>query len=696
MKFLNTLRLKRAELFVCLLLIAATLAVYWPMWNQDFINLDDDIYVSENRQLQEGLTLKGVVWAFTDTSQVLLWLPLTWLSLMLDYDLYGLSAGGYKITNLIFHLANSLLLLLLLKQLTGKLWRSAFVAAMFALHPLHVESVAWVTERKDVLSTLFWMLTMLAYLHYVERPGIRRYLLVLFTFALGLMAKPMLVTLPFALLLLDYWPLNRFHLLPATRDGEPDQPLSPVAIKANSPGLKLALEKLPLIFLALGASVVTFLAQLNKGSATAVSSLELIPIKIRLANGLVSYVSYIGKTLWPQNLGVLYPHPGGNLPMWQAAMAAALLVAISWLILAAYRRRPYLLTGWLWYLGTLLPVIGLVQVGPQAMADRFTYVPGIGLFIILAWGSTDLLSGQRHGRRALALLASVTIVSAIVLSGSQVKLWKNGRTLYGHTLSVTSHNWLIQNNLGMTLLAEEKFAEAITPFTEALKILPDYTEAHNNLGFALLERGKTREAAEHFSEALRIKPDYAEAHNNLGYALAIQGKTQEAVAHYSEALRLKPDYAQAHNTYGMALAEMGKTQEAAEQFSEAIRLKPDYAQAHNNLGLSLKMANRLNEAFAQFTKAVQLKPDYAEAHNNLGILLTMQGRLQEAVPHFSAALKSEPDSATAHNSLGIALAQQGKLPEAVTKFSETLKLDPNNAEAANNLKTALELLKKPN
>ncbi len=680
-------KINRAGLLVGLLLVAATLAVYWQMQNQEFINFDDNIYVTENRHIQGGLSREGVGWAFTNTSQAGLWIPLTWLSLMLDHDLYGLKAGGYKFTNLLFHLANILLLFTILKKMTGKLWCCAFVAALFALHPLRVESVAWVTERKDVLSTLFWLLTLLAYIRYIARPNTKRYLLIILAFTLGLMAKPMLVTLPFVLLLLDYWPLNRFQQSDNMLRNESLRRIT-AKERLSHPSFKLLVEKLPLIILAAFVSIGTIIAEHGAGAA---ESLELLPIKLRVANSLVSYVSYIGKTFWPQSLGVLYPHPGSNLPMWQATGAALLLIFISAIVLRAHRKQPHLMVGWLWYLGTLLPVIGLLQVGDQAMADRFTYVPGIGLFIMISWGIPELLSGWRHRRIALSLTASATVSAMIVLSWFQVQFWDNSRTLFAHTLNVTRENWLMQNNLGVTLFDSGKGDEAIKCYVEALRIRPDYPEAHNNLGLALTTRGKSAEAVPHFAEALRIKPDYPEAHNNLGFALAIQGKNQEAVFHYSEALRLKPDYVDAHNNYGMALAEAGKTQEAADQFSEAIRLNPEYAQAHNNLGLTLKMANRLAEAFAQFTQAIQIKPDYAEAQNNLGITLTIQGRLQEAVPHFTEALRLAPDYAEAHNNLGIALAQQGKLQEAVKHFSETLRLDPNNTEARNNLKTALEL-----
>jgi len=584
--------LSRLELLVCLLLIAATLAVYWQVRNHEFANLDDDLYVTENSYVQAGLTHEGVTWAFTNTSQANLWLPLTWLSLMLDFELYGLRAGGYKITNVLFHLANTLLLFLVFKRMTGKLWRSAFVVALFALHPLHVESVAWVTERKDVLSTLFWMLTMWAYLRYVERPGIKRYLVIILTYTLGLMAKPMLVTLPFVLLLLDYWPLNRFH--PVGRDvgGEtPNRPLTNL-VKSSPPIISLVLEKIPFIVLAAVTSAATLLAQ-HKGGG--LQSVAFLPIKVRIANSLVSYVSYISKMVWPQPLAVLYPHPGSSLPMWQAAGAGLLLVTISVMVLRATRRYPYLMVGWLWYLGTLVPVIGLVQAGPQAMADRFTYVPLIGLFVIMAWGLPDLLARWRHRRIALSLAASAAISVMMILSWLQVQLWKNGLTLSEHTLSVTSNNWLIHNNLALVLAKQGRLEEGTNHLYEALRIKPDFAEAHNNLGLRLAKQGRLEEAINHFSEAVRIKPDYAEAHNSFGVALAKQGRLEEAVNHLSEAVRIKPDYAKAHNNLGIALEKQGRLEEAVNHFSEAVRIKPDYAKAHNNLRRTSRLIGKSPE-----------------------------------------------------------------------------------------------------
>jgi protein O-mannosyl-transferase len=538
-----------------------------------------------------GLTWHGVAWAFT-TEHAVNWHPLTWLSHMLDVQLYGLDAGAHHLTNLLFHIGNTLLLFGLLHRMTGALGRSAFVAGLFAVHPLHVESVAWVAERKDVLSTLFWMLTLWAYIEYVKRPDLRqssrrRYAAVLLFFALGLMAKQMLVTLPLVLLLLDFWPLGRVGIGPNPAGG-----WAPARDGWATAG-RLVWEKLPLLALAAASSIATFVIHQRGG---AVIILSAIPLQLRIENALVSYVVYIGKMLWPAGLAVLYPYPQ-SLSAWSVAVAFVTLTGISVAVIWAAPRRPYLPVGWFWYLGTLVPVIGLIQVGDQAIADRYTYIPLIGLFIIVAWGVPDLL--VRWPLRmvvlpkiALPAAACLVILACAITARGQLEYWEDSTTLWTHTLAVTT-----RNNI-----------------------------AHNNLGATLADQGKTDEAIAHYSEALRIKSDYADAHNNLGVALADQGKLDEAIAHYSEALRIKPCYSDAHSNLGIALADQGNLDEAIAQFTEALRINPDSAKAHNNLGVALASQGKLDEAIAQFTEALQVKPDYADARNNLELALARRGK----------------------------------------------------------------------
>jgi Flp pilus assembly protein TadD len=615
----------RRELFIYLLLVLATVVVYWQVANHDFIHHDDTQYVSENPHVQTGFTRQSLVWAFT-TTHAANWHPLTWLSHMLDCQLYDLNPMGHHLTNLLLHLANTLLLFIVLKQMTGAIWRSGLVAALFALHPLHVESVAWVAERKDVLSTFFWLATMWTYGRYVAAPGSRRYLCTLFLFALGLMAKPMLVTLPFVLLLLDYWPLRRFQAGPAGSNdqGQVQLPLS--LLRTRTPSSRLIWEKAPLFIFSLASCVVTFLVQ-QKGGA--VETVEAFPFTIRISNALVSYVSYMGKMIWPQSLAVFYPHPGTSLPGWQTVAAGLLLICITIGVIRAGRKRAYLTVGWLWYLGTLVPVIGLVQVGAQALADRYTYVPLIGLFIMISWFIPDLLAAWRH--RGIVLGgAAVTVVSALmVCTWMQLQHWKNDLTLFEHAITVTSNNYLAHDSLGNALAEQGKLDQAITHYNAALRIKPNSLNTHNNLGVAFLEGGDIDKALTHYYAALRLKSDSAETHNNLGVAFFSMGQLNKAISHYLTAIELDPTFGKAYNNLGNVLFQQGKLDEAIIQYHKALEIKTNYPEAHNNLGAALAQQGKLNEAIIQFEKALWLKPDYAQARKNLELALQQAGKKME-------------------------------------------------------------------
>jgi Tfp pilus assembly protein PilF len=495
---------------------------------------------------------------------------------MLDCQVFGLKPGRHHLVNLFFHVANTLLLFLILRRMTTDLWQSAFVAGLFALHPLHVESVAWVAERKDVLSTLFWMLTMGAYVYYVERPGYKRYLFVFAFFVLGLMSKPMLVTLPFVLLLLDYWPLKRLQTAkagariaaatpqPARRakkkqksqqqpGKDTTQTKGTVESRALWPELRpLLKEKIPFFVVTILFCFVTFYAQHR-----VVKPMELYPLGGRIANALISYVSYIGKMLWPVELSIFYPYGGVSLLSWQAVSAVLVLMVTTYLAIRAARRFPYLIVGWLWYLGTLVPVIGLVQVGLQSMADRYTYVPLIGVFIVVAWGVPELLNRWRYGRFAIASAAIAILFACIIMTYVQIGYWRNNIILYEHAIKVTSENAWAQNNLGYALSLQGKTREAIAHFQKAISI-GNPADAHYNLGIMLASQGKLDEAIYQFRESLRISPDYAKAHNNLGSALLYQGRLDEAIASYREALRLNPEYTIAQENLKNALAVQKK------------------------------------------------------------------------------------------------------------------------------------------
>jgi tetratricopeptide (TPR) repeat protein len=521
------------DLVVVLSLVASVVAVYWQVGNHGFISYDDPGYVTANPRIREGFTLDSLRWAFTST-YFSNWHPLTWLSYMLDYRLFGDNPRGYHLVNVGFHAGNTVLLFVVLRRMTGALWASAFVAALFGIHPVHVESVAWVSERKDVLSAFFWLLAMGAYARYAERPRAQGYFLVLMCFVLGLMAKPMVVTLPFVFLLLDYWPLQRFAVVAGRR----------IAL----PPWALLVEKIPFFVLVALSSAITYVAQSSDG---AVASLEKFSSSVRLMNAAVSYIEYISKMVWPFALSVRYPHPGHALPLWHALGAAAALVVTSVLVCRQMRQRPYLVVGWFWYIGTLVPVIGLIQVGEQAMADRYTYVPLIGLFIILAWGAREILGRWRSLQPVLTALAGVLLAVLMVTTWFQVRYWRDSVTLYEHSLAVTS----------------------------------DYL-LHFNLANELRERGDLDAAVAQYAASIRTNPTFAEAYSNAGPILVGQGRVDEAIASYAAALKLKPDLAEAHNNLGILLAQTGRTDEAIVEFSAAVRIKPELTDAQRNLDVA--------------------------------------------------------------------------------------------------------------
>lgn len=557
--------LSRHAIWVGLALSAVNLIVYGAVRHHDFVGWDDPDYVSQNPNVARGLTWPGVSWAFT-SGYAANWHPLTWLSHMLDVQFYGMNAGPHLLTNLLLHIANTILLFGLLLWMTGALGRSAFVAGMFAVHPLHVESVAWVSERKDVLSTLFWMLTIWAYVAYVRQPRLSRYGLVLLLLGLGLMAKPMLVTLPFVLLLLDVWPLGRATLTP-------------------SPAWqRLVWEKVPLLALAAASSIVTFLVQQQGG---AVRALEALPVRLRLANAAVSYVSYMGKMLWPARLATFYPFDTA-LSAWRVAGSIVILAGVSAMAMRVARRHAYVPVGWLWYLGTLVPVIGLVQVGGQSIADRYTYVPLIGLFIMVAWGLPDLIGGWRFGRVALPAAAGLAITASTVTAHMQVQHWSDTVALWSHAIEVTSGNYRAHSNLGNFLSDQGKVDEAIRHYQEALRINPNFVEAETNLANTLARQGRLDQAVEHYSHSLLIRPQYAGAHNGLGAILVDQGKVNDAIAHYREAIRLEPEFAEAHNNLAAALAQEGRVDEAVQEVAEALKIQPNSTEFRSNLDLLLK------------------------------------------------------------------------------------------------------------
>jgi len=600
---------------LCVLLIAVVIWLFGPAINNDFTGFDDPDYVTANTHVQKGLSWENVSWAFTST-EAANWHPVTWLSHMTDCQLFGLQPWGHHLTSILIHAFNTTLLFLLLRQMTGSTWRSLIVAILFGLHPLRVESVAWIAERKDVLGAVFWMLTLWTYALFVERIKLQKptsvfYVLSLCFFVLGLMSKPMLVTLPCVLLLLDYWPLGRL----------PRGELQSSTLK------RLVMQKVPFFFAAGIVSVITFAVQKRAGAMTAA-----VPLTGRFENALVSYCRYLGKLFWPTDLSVFYPSAGA----WTAigvVSAGLLLAAISMVVIAARGSRPYLLVGWLWFVGTLVPVIGLVQVGEQSMADRYSYIPSIGILWLLVWAAHDLTKTFRvQAAGAAAAVAAAMAMS--IMTREEISHWKSSETLFRHALEVTRNNYMAHHNLGAALDKQGRLDEAHIQYLEALRLNPNYAETHKNLGILLAKQGRVDEAMAQYREALRLDPKNADAHYNLGVALASRGRVDEAIAEFQGAIKARPDSADAHNNLGVLLQQKGESGEAIGHYLAAIKLNPDYARAHFNLGVALAGQGQLDAALSEFQAALRIKPDYTEAQKNEASVLEMmkQGVRKQSVP----------------------------------------------------------------
>lgn len=706
-------RLQSPTTMAALALVCAAVLAYLPALNAQFVNIDDDLYVTENARVKSGLTLENIRWSFTATERSNYWHPLTWMSHMLDAQLYGLHPAGHHLTSVLLHALNSVLLFLVLARFAGgrklpviryplsensslvtdhcplitansSLWPPFLVAALFALHPLHVESVAWISERKDVLSTLFWILTLGAYGRYAQEAGNRLsvirptpeavdasgrratrvpmtdyqsritapivwYFLTLLCFLCGLMAKPMLVTLPFVLLLLDWWPLGRVQVSTQTVGS------SPTPDTRYPKPLRLLSEKLPFFLLAGAAAAWAFAAQ-REGDA--LRSLDQYPLTPRLANAAVSYVAYLAQMIWPRGLTVYYPHPGAALPLWQPVGAALLLATITAAVLWNARRRPYLLTGWLWYLGTLVPVIGLVQIGTFARADRYTYVPFIGIFIMLAWGAAEWRTAKcgsaiaqhqtppwrfRIPHSAFRnLLLPIPLVFLILLSWRQLRHWKDSEALFTHNLAVAGSNAIGHDGLGFALLERGEFAQAATHFEESVRLFPGAVRTHYRLARAYAGDGRIPEAIAAYERALARAPDFADAWLNLGAMWMQIGRIDRAIPCFEAAIRHAPEDPQAYSNLGIALCAADRLEDALPPLQDAVRLKPDSAESRNNLGRALALQNQLPEAEAQLREALRLNPSYRDAHHNLADVLTRLGRADEARAHEQDAAAPAP------------------------------------------------------
>lgn len=601
----HTSRLGRPDIIIFFALAAVTFAFYAQVIGHQFITLDDPTYIQENPMVNSGVTLAGLAWAFT-TFHADNWHPLTWISHMIDSQLFGTFAGGHLLVNALIHTANTLLLFWFLLRTTHARWPSALVAALFALHPLHVESVAWASERKDTLSTFFGLLSLIAYVRYAEAPSIRRYAWVAIMLALGLLAKPMLVTWPLLMLLLDYWPLGRLH------GRGRDQRLHRASHSDAATATALVWEKLPLLALVAASAIITFVAQSHGG---AVRTLAHDPIAVRLPNAVVSYVKYLLLTFWPNDLAVYYPFAG--MAAWHIIGALFLLIGITVFCVSQRRIRPYLVVGWLWFLGTLVPVIGIVQVGGQIMADRYFYIPSIGLFIALVFGLADIARSWRVAPALSAGIAGGILVILATLTNAQIQRWRDSFTLFAHTLAVTPPNLRIEYNLGIALGTADRYDEAAARFAKALQIDPNFYDGLVAMGVTLAHQGHMPEATEYFQAAIRSQPDTPKAHVQLAHALWTENRDETALEEMDTASHLAPKDASIRADFGLALALVGRIPEAIEQLHEALRLNPNSAEAHNNLGLALLASGKARESIPEFKAAMHLKPELKGTAENL-------------------------------------------------------------------------------
>jgi Tfp pilus assembly protein PilF len=664
--------------FLALILALATLILFGPVIYCDFVNFDDPDYVLGNPIVQRGLTVEGASWALR-TGHAFNWHPMTWISHMADCQLYGIKPGGPHLTNLLFHIGNTVLLFLLLKRMTGALWRSALVAALFALHPLRLESVAWVCERKDVLSGFFWMLTLWAYARYAggktpnsktQNPKstagtsrntqheTRYYFLSLFFFALGLMSKPMLVTLPFVLLLLDVWPLGRMSREASVeRRGPKKSARSLAGSRLSTFDSRLIFEKIPFFALAALSSLVTFLVQRNQG---AVEHLDVLGFAPRLANALISYVRYSAKLFWPVDLSVYYPYPD-NWPVWQVTVAGLLLLLVSIAVIGQWRRRPYLAVGWFWFVGTLVPVIGLVQVGTQSMADRYTYLPMIGLLLTVVWGVAELAEKNLPSPKVfLGLAAAAAVAGIMVMTAAQLPAWRNSQTLFEHALNADSNNVVAHVMLGNTFEEKGQFDQAALHYKEAARIKPYFAEVHYNLGNLLAHQRKFDEAVAEFEQALQLRPDAADTLYNVSMVFIMQGKREQAIASLTRFLQVRPDEPNGLHELTTALGLQGKFAEAFDCISRGVNSNPENAILRNDFGHVLFAQNKWEEATAQYATAARLDPSYPEAQYYWGRTVARQGKAEEAKVHLREALRIKPDYGQAQQLLEQLTAGGGK------------------------------------
>ena len=634
----------KLKIIICAVLAIITFSVYQQVTTHHFINFDDEMYITQNPRIADGLTLDNIGWAFR-TIYFSNWHPLTWLSYFLDAQLFGVNAPAFLLVNVFIHIANTLLLFLFFNRTTKCLWRSAFLASLFALHPLHVESVAWASERKDVLCAFFGILTMGAYFSYAEAPSLSRYLRMLICFVLGLMAKPMLITLPFLLLLLDYWPLKRMNVsgLPqwiAKAFIPPEKQTSESPIAFQKSPVALIKEKIPLFSIMAASACITVIAQQSRG---AMAPLEMIPIGFRAVNALVSYYTYLVRMFWPHPLSVFYPFPT-EIPWWQIVTAGATLVIVSCLTLKYASRRPYMLVGWLWYLGSLVPVIGLLQVGKQAMADRYTYIPLIGLFLMLVWLASDMAASKPPHKRVLCLLATVSLLVLVTLSVRQIGYWKDSYSLFKNTLETTSES----------------------------------ATAHISFGTALARRGKLIEAAAHFKSAIRLEPYWAQPYNNLGLVISQQGRLDAALLCFQQALRLEPEDPIVIKNYERNKRFLDEKLAVIATLELQAQREPRNVELQTRIGMSYQEIFRFEKALIHFHNALAIDAGNVVARNALGTTYASSGKYQEAEKQFKCAIETDPESFEAYYLLAGLYGRQNTPELTLDWLSKAINMGFNN------------------
>jgi len=636
---LNTYR----DIFVLVFLFLSIFLIYFQMHNYNFISLDDPLYVVNNKQVQRGLSLESISWAFSLSKQgeITNWHPLTWISHMLDYQLFGLNAGMHHMSNVFLHAISAMLLFLALRWMTGSLWKSAFVASLFAFHPINVDSVAWIAERKNLLSTVFWMLTMIFYFFYTKKPHISVYLLIIAAFSLGSLAKPMLMTLPFVLLLLDYWPLGRITIPQWNEDKAEWYQFYYVAYK-------LVLEKIPLMVLSF---VFFYVTMLSLKMSHTIKASDLTPMDLKIKNAIVSYLIYMGKMVWPKDLSIFYPFPDA-IPMWEVMGSIIVLLMITVIAQIKYRKYPYFIVGWLWFIGTLVPVLGIIQAGLwPAIGERWAYVPYIGLFIIVAWGVPDLLTRVNRKKDIIVAAAAVVLVIFAVRTWFQIGYWKDDFSLFSHCVTLNPDNYV----------------------------------AHVNLAAAYAKQGESEDAIHHFQEALRIHANDVVALDGLGRLYNKLGQQDKAIHYYSDEVRYNPGDTNANFELGTVYAAQGDLERAIKQFSYVITIDPAYAEAYYNLGVISAKRGDMNKALEYFTSALNLNPNDAVSHCSLGVILMNQGRVYEAVSHFKEALRIAPDSSEARNYLTSASKFSRKVDEDVVLLEQKRLKEPDNTDVLNKL-----------